>query len=47
MQVRSLHWEDPVEQGTDTHPSILAWRILWTEEPSGPQSVGSERVIHN
>ena len=39
--VRPLGWEDPLEEGTATHSSILAWRIPWTEEPSGPQSVGS------
>ena len=33
--VRSLHWEDPLEKGMATHSSILAWRILWTEELSG------------
>ena len=33
--VRSLGWEDPLEKGMATHSSILAWRILWTEEPSG------------
>ena len=31
--VRSLGWEDPLEKGTATHSSILAWRIPWTEEP--------------
>ena len=31
--VRSLSWEDPLEKGTAIHSSILAWRILWTEEP--------------
>ena len=41
-QVRSLGWEDPLEEGTATHSSILAWRILWTEEPGGPQSTGSQ-----
>ena len=34
-QVRSLGWEDPLEKGMATHSSILAWRILWTEEPGG------------
>ena len=34
-QVRSLGWEDPLEKGMATHPSILAWRIPWTEEPGG------------
>ena len=33
--VQSLGWEDPLEEGMATHSSILAWRILWTEEPSG------------
>ena len=33
--VRSLSWEDPLEEGMATHSSILAWRIPWTEEPSG------------
>ena len=35
--VRSLVWEDPPEWGTATHSSILAWRIVWTEEPGGLQ----------
>ena len=35
MRVRSLGWEDPVEEGMATHSSILAWRIPWTEEPAG------------
>ena len=43
-QVRSLGREDPLEEGMATHSSILAWRIPWTEEPGGPQSVGSHRV---
>ena len=33
MQVRSLGWEDPLEEGMATHSSILAWRNSWTEEP--------------
>ena len=40
-RVQSLGREDPVEKGMATHSSILAWRIPWTEEPSGPQSMGS------
>ena len=36
--VRFLGWEDPLEKGTTTHFSILAWRIPWTEEPGGLQS---------
>ena len=42
-QVRSLGWEDPLEKGMATHSSILAWRIPWTEEPGGLQSMGSEK----
>ena len=34
-QVRSLSWEDPLEEGVAIHSSILAWRIPWTEEPGG------------
>ena len=40
MQVRSLGQDDPLEEGTATHSSILAWRIPWTEEPGGLQSIG-------
>ena len=47
MQVQSLGWEDPLEEEMATHSSILAWRIPWTEEPGGLQSVGSQRVGHN
>jgi len=39
-RVQSLGWEDPLEKGTATHSSILAWRIPWTEEPDGLQSMG-------
>ena len=46
-QVPSLGWEDPLEKQMATHSSILAWRILWTEEPGGLQSLGSQRVRHN
>ena len=38
--VRSLGQEDPLEEGRATHSSILAWRIPWTEEPGGLQSMG-------
>ena len=38
-QVPSLGWEDPLEKEITTHPSILAWRIPWTEEPGGLQSM--------
>ena len=40
-RVRSLGWEDPLEKEMATHSSILAWRIPWTEEPGGLQSMGS------
>ena len=39
MQVQSLGREDPLEEGMATHSSILAWRIPWTEEPGGLQSM--------
>ena len=39
--------EDPLEKAMATHCSILAWRIPWTEEPSGLQSMGLQRVRHN
>ena len=42
--VRSLSWEDPLEEGMGTHSSILAWRIPLSEEPGGLQSMGSQRV---
>ena len=42
-QVRSLGQEDPLEEGMATHSSILAWRIPWTEEPSGLQSIESQK----
>ena len=38
--VRFLDQEDPLEKDMETHSSILAWRIPWTEEPSGLQSIG-------
>ena len=46
-QVQSLGWEDPLEKGMATLSSILAWRIPWTEEPGGLQSMGSQRVRHD
>ena len=42
IRVRSLGWEDPLEKEMATHSSILAWRIPWTEEPGGLQSLGSQ-----
>ena len=46
-QVQSLSWEDPLEKGMATHSSILAWRIPWTEELGGLQSMESQRVKHD
>ena len=42
-RVRSLGWEDPLEKEMGTHSSILAWKILWTEETGELQSMGSQR----
>ena len=42
-----LGWEDPLEEGMATHCSFLAWRIPWTREPGGLQSIGSQRVRHD
>ena len=46
-QVQSLGQEDPMEQETTTHSSILPWEIPWTEEPGGLQSSGLQKVGHN
>ena len=46
-QVRSLGWEDPLEEEMATHSNILAWKISWTEKPGGLQSTGSQRVGHD
>ena len=45
--IQSLGWEDPLEKGMATHSRILAWKISWTEEPSGLQYMGSQRVGHD
>ena len=42
MQVQSLDWEDPLEEGMATHSSSLAWRIPRTEESGGLRSIGSQ-----
>ena len=47
MHVRSPGWEDPLEKDMATHSSILAWKVPWTEEPGGLQSIASQRVGHN
>ena len=45
--VRSLGWEDLLEKEMATHSSILAWKIPWTEEPGGLQSMELQRIGHN
>ena len=47
MQFRPLGQENPLEDGMATHSSILAWKILCTEEPGGLQSMGSQKVEHD
>ena len=47
MRVRSLHWEDLLEEGVATHSTILDWKIPWIEEPGELQSMGLQRVGHN
>ena len=43
MQVQFLGWEDPLEEETATHSNILTWKIPWTEEPGGLQSMGLQK----
>ena len=45
--VQSLSWADPLEEGMETHSSIFAWRIPWTGQPGGLQSMASQRVGHD
>ena len=45
--VRSLGREEPLEKEMATHSGVLAWRVPWTEEPGGLQSMGSQRVRHD
>ena len=45
--VGDLGWEDPLEKDLATHSSLLAWRIPWTEEPGGLQSMGLQTVRHD
>ena len=47
IQVRSMGWEDPLEKEMAPHSRTLAWRIPWTGEPGGLQSMGSQRVGHD
>ena len=46
-RVQSLNWEDPLEKEMATHSNVFAWRILWTDDPGGLQSMGSKRVRHD
>ena len=45
-EAQSRDQEDPLEEGVATHSSLLAWRIPWTEQPGGLQSMGLQRVRH-
>ena len=45
--VQSLGQEDPLEEAMATHSNILAWKIPWTEQPDGLQSMGSQRVVYD
>ena len=47
MSVPSLGREDPLEEGMAAHSSTLAWRVPWTEEPGGLQSMGLHRIRHD
>ena len=44
MRIQCLHQEDPLEEGMKTHSSIFAWRIPWTEDPGGQQSMGHKEL---
>ena len=46
-RVQSVGWKDPLEEGMAALPSILTWRIPWTEEPGGLQAMGSQRGGHD
>ena len=47
MEPMSLGREEPLEKGMATHSSVFAWRVPWTEEPGGLQSMESQRIRHN
>ena len=47
IRVPSLGLEDPLEKGMATHLSVLAWRIPWTQEPGGLQTMGLQRIKHS
>ena len=46
-RIQSLGWEDPLEEETATHSSILVWKIPWTQEPGGLQPMGLQRIRHD
>ena len=46
-QVPSLSWEEPLKEEMAAHSGVLAWRISWTEEPGGLQSMGSKKLRHD
>ena len=46
-EVLTLGREDPLEEGMATHSSLLTWRIPWTEDPGGLESMGSHRIGHD
>ena len=46
-RVQFLVWEDPLEKGMATYSSVFTWRIPWTEEPEGLQSMGLQRIRHD
>ena len=47
MQIQSLDWEDPLDEGMATHSSILVWRTPWIKEAGMLQSIVSQRVRHD
>ena len=47
MQVQFLDWEDPLQEEMENFPNILAWKIPWTQEAGGLQSMGLQRVPHD
>ena len=47
QETRDVGWEDPLEEGMATLSGIVAWRIAWTKEPDGLQSMRSQRVRHD
>ena len=46
-RIRALGWEDPLEKEMEIHPSTIAWKIPWTEQPDRLQCMGSQRIGHD